>query len=227
MESEYVEIQAPGSDGVCSDPDCPCDEVQIPRGTGFLYLSHQFVESWRQHRTLEEASDSYERQLRNLLGQDVNIIVERTTPILVCELGARLRRLDTQIASEDARLWWEMNRVPLRPTPQAHPIPKWILIKSSDDRQPVYLPLKGEGGDPTPGIIFAHNGEIAWEFIRKTPTLFDAYPHPLKSALFADLCRQASGFGDKIFHIVLGYGKSDTLYHTIYNIEPFLEHHNL
>jgi hypothetical protein len=38
-------------------------------------------------------------------------------PILVCERGAKLRRLDLGVAAADAKRWWQTGKVPLRPTP--------------------------------------------------------------------------------------------------------------
>lgn len=41
----------------------------------------------------------------------------RLGPILVCEQGAKLRKLDLRVAHEDAKHWWATGEVPLRPTP--------------------------------------------------------------------------------------------------------------
>ena len=40
-------------------------------------------------------------------------------PVLVCEEGAKLRKLDMRVANIDAVRWWETGKVPLRPTPTA------------------------------------------------------------------------------------------------------------
>jgi hypothetical protein len=41
------------------------------------------------------------------------------TAVLVCEQGAKQRKLDLKVAAADARLWWEKRQVPLRATPRA------------------------------------------------------------------------------------------------------------
>jgi len=51
----------------------------------------------------------------------------RTGPILMCEQGARLRRLNLDIASADAAHWWDTGKVPLRPTPFAGQQPRQAM----------------------------------------------------------------------------------------------------
>jgi len=34
----YFEVELPPGDAVCSDNACPCPEVPIPRGTGYIYI---------------------------------------------------------------------------------------------------------------------------------------------------------------------------------------------
>jgi hypothetical protein len=103
---DYFEVPVdvpPGSDGVCSDNDCPCGfpGARIPRGAGYLYVSQTVVGFRRDARTFL------------VLGQDV------ATPTLVCEQGARKRGLDLEVAAADARYWWKTGLVPLRATPLA------------------------------------------------------------------------------------------------------------
>jgi hypothetical protein len=47
-------------------------------------------------------------------------VVFRLGPILVCERGAQLRKLDLAIAAADAAHWWATGQVPLRATPISH-----------------------------------------------------------------------------------------------------------
>jgi len=42
-----------------------------------------------------------------------------SSPILMCEQGAKLRGLDLEVAAADAKYWWETGLVPLRVTPIA------------------------------------------------------------------------------------------------------------
>jgi hypothetical protein len=46
-------------------------------------------------------------------------VVSSPMPVLVCQQGAELRRIDMEVAAEDAKRWWETGKVPLRPTPKA------------------------------------------------------------------------------------------------------------
>jgi hypothetical protein len=40
-------------------------------------------------------------------------------PILMCELGAKKRGINLEVAAADAKYWWETGLAPLRPTPLA------------------------------------------------------------------------------------------------------------
>lgn len=71
----------------CSDNNCPCPQVMIPRGKGYIY-----VEQW--------PDGSFHSQL-------------------TCEEGARLRNLDLEVASKDAKRWWSTGMVPKRVTPKS------------------------------------------------------------------------------------------------------------
>jgi len=98
----------------CSDTNCPCPEVEIPRGTGYLWVSPEVVEFRRSCPTLAQLNRKFQSDTTHVvLGPGV------ATPILMCEQGARLRGVDMEAAAADARLWWDTGRVPLRPTPKA------------------------------------------------------------------------------------------------------------
>ena len=115
---EYFESPVRDTDGYCSDPQCPCAEVKIPRGTGYLYVAPKLVEYRRNFRTLHDLEQEIER-----MEQTTNYMVmldpHLVSPILVCERGARRRALNLEIAAADARRWWESGLVPLRPSPAA------------------------------------------------------------------------------------------------------------
>ncbi|TMQ04422.1 MAG: hypothetical protein E6J90_49405 [Deltaproteobacteria bacterium] len=115
---EYFEDEKPTSGCVCSDPECPCNETSIPVGTGYLYIPKSCCEFRRDCRTRRELHDKAERIARRsnqymIFGHGV------ASPILVCEEGAKKRRLDLDVAAKDAKHWWTTGHVPLRPTPRA------------------------------------------------------------------------------------------------------------
>lgn len=106
----------PPDHGLCSDNECPCPQVRIPRGTGYLYIEPALVAFRRKYPRLADAQAAMEERVRRRFGCEVGGIV-RVVPVLVCEQGARLRNLDLKTAHADARRWWETGQAPLRPTP--------------------------------------------------------------------------------------------------------------
>ena len=119
---EYFECDVTSGDGLCSDNACPCPEVAIPRGTGFLYIEQGLVDFRRQYPTLasaRRAMQEKQQQMRGAFASRGSTFggFYRLGPILVCEQGAKLRKLDLQVAGEDARHWWKTGKVPLRATP--------------------------------------------------------------------------------------------------------------
>lgn len=120
---EYMEVPEvnPGSDGLCSDNDCPCGfpGAKIPRGSGYMYVSKEVVDFRRDALTVREA----ERKIANLkqrMGGDVVLFAPNSfAPILMCEQGAKKRGLDLKVAAADAAHWWKTGLVPLRATPLA------------------------------------------------------------------------------------------------------------
>ena len=107
-------------DGFCSDESCPCSEVRIPRGEGYIYISKELVEFRRIHRTPENARAEIQRTIERIhveTGMEGFNMLYRIGPILMCEHGAILRNLDLTVAAADAKHWWATGEVPLRATP--------------------------------------------------------------------------------------------------------------
>jgi hypothetical protein len=136
---EYFESDVPLGDGVCSDNSCPCPEVAIPRGAGYLYIDQSLVDFRRQYPTIDSARMAMNQghaELRANLGASISGFY-RLGPILVCEQGAKLRLLDLDIAAADAKYWWKTGLVPLRVTP-------------------IFDALKGPGNHQRPSAKRAH-----------------------------------------------------------------------
>lgn len=116
----YFEVERPTLDGRCSDIECPCPPpgTTIPHGSGYLYISQEVVDFRRDAHSIQDT----ERKLTRL-GQQLGGFVMPgpgvVAPILMCERGARRRKLDLEIAAADARHWWETGLVPFRATPLA------------------------------------------------------------------------------------------------------------
>jgi len=116
---DYFECDVPPSNGICSDNSCPCPEVEIPKGKGYLYIEQSLVDFRRQYPSLQAARNAMQQkrqQMRASFGGMVSGFY-RLGPILVCEQGAKLRNLDLEIAGADAKHWWATGQVPLRATP--------------------------------------------------------------------------------------------------------------
>jgi len=132
----FFEGLPPTGDGLCSDRDCPCPEVKIPRGTGYAYISEDLVKSRYNARSLYKLDENTRELLTELTerwepgGQVGRAILTSslTSPLIMCELGAALRGIDLAVAAADAKLWWETNLAPLRPTPKSPKIEPLIKI---------------------------------------------------------------------------------------------------
>lgn len=98
---QYPMDLIPKQAGYCSDPQCPCPETEIPRGSGWLFISNDAV-------TFLKAAKK-DPSLLNSPGNPV--------PILICKKAATLRSLDLVVSAADAKRWWETGKVPLRATP--------------------------------------------------------------------------------------------------------------
>jgi hypothetical protein len=119
---QYFELGHPIGDAFCSDRGCPCPEVRIPRGSGYMYISQEVVDFRHDARSEEDAARKIariEQQLEQQTGAIAMLSPGVAVPVLVCEQGARLRGLDLEVAAADARNWWETGLVPLRATPLA------------------------------------------------------------------------------------------------------------
>jgi tetratricopeptide (TPR) repeat protein len=123
---EYFESDVPGGNGLCSDNACPCPEVEIPRGTGYLYIEQSLVDFRRQYPKLDSARRAMQQMQEQMRSGGTGGIFSGITggfyrlgPILVCEQGAKLRNLDLEVAAADAKHWWKTGLVPLRATPLA------------------------------------------------------------------------------------------------------------
>ncbi len=117
-EMEYFECDVPSGDGLCSDNNCPCPEVIIPRGTGYLYIEHSLVDFRRKYPTLKYAREAMQLKQKKMRASVLSFTgFYRLGPILVCEKGAKLRNLDLEVAAADAKFWWKTGFVPLCETP--------------------------------------------------------------------------------------------------------------
>lgn len=157
----YFETPRPSGDGLCSDNKCPCLDTKIPRGTGYLYISPELVELRADARSQKEMIAKLERsrqQIQSQVKSHVFMTTASANPILMCEQGARLRKIDLDVAAKDATYWWETGFVPLRATPPMSmllpvarpPIkesPAEVMTStsnnSSEDRTEKLLMLKG------------------------------------------------------------------------------------
>jgi hypothetical protein len=103
--------------GLCSDRECPCDETPIAAGEGYLYITRECCNFRWDCRTVDEVDTKLE-----LLGDQTNSVIipgpGLANPTLVCEVGARRRQLNLDVAGRDAKHWWATGQVPFRPTPR-------------------------------------------------------------------------------------------------------------
>lgn len=119
---DYFECDVPSGNGRCSDNSCPCPDIEIPRGTGYHYVTQSLVDFRRQYPDSQAARNAIQQkhqQMRADLGGIMLMGSYRLVPILVCEQGAKLRNLDLEVAGADAKHWWATGQVPLRATPLA------------------------------------------------------------------------------------------------------------
>ena len=52
---DFFESDVPQGNGRCSDNACPCPEVEIKRGAGYLYVDQELVDFRKQHPSLDSA----------------------------------------------------------------------------------------------------------------------------------------------------------------------------
>ncbi|MFQ5349157.1 MAG: hypothetical protein ACE5EG_01800 [Thermoanaerobaculia bacterium] len=101
-----MQTERPLGEVHCALEDCICGNAQIPNYTGYLYVSREFIDSYRE-RVARDAAGAAEGSTGHV------------PPDLLCEQGAKLRQLDLEAAAADARYWWMTGLVPLRETPLA------------------------------------------------------------------------------------------------------------
>lgn len=128
----YFEVKVPEGEGRCSDNTCPCGEpgALIPRGTGHLYISQEAVRFRRDCRTQQQFRDKMKR-IQSRGEFHVFASPELIAPILVCDQSTKLQGLSREVATSDAKYWWETGLVPLRPTPSYQ---QDVTIKASQER---------------------------------------------------------------------------------------------
>lgn len=73
---------------ICSDNLCPCPQVHIQKGQGYIFIEN--------------------------IGDETNIKLRAN---ITCEQGAILRGLDLRAAREDVLFWWNTGLIPNRVTP--------------------------------------------------------------------------------------------------------------
>ena len=122
---EYFEVPVTSGDRfLCSDNECPCPgtEALVPGKTGFLFISSAVVEMRKDARSQTEIEAKMERIRKNLHGANSKSVIlwggGTTRPIFVCRQGAERLGLDFSTAAQDAKMWVETGRCPLRPTPK-------------------------------------------------------------------------------------------------------------
>ena len=115
----YFECTRPSGDGTCSDDSCPrgYPGANIPRGTGYFYISKALVNMRRDALSLD-ALQKKVLKMQQIMGANMMTAISGVfMPILVCEQGAKKRGINLAIAADDAKYWWETGLAPLRPTP--------------------------------------------------------------------------------------------------------------
>jgi hypothetical protein len=100
--------------------------VVIRHGQGYLYVDAETVSFRRKYPRLEDArraaKQEFELRARELNAVGIGVVgfYRRLGGVLVCEQGARLRKLDLSVAAADAAHWWRTGQIMLRPTPMHH-----------------------------------------------------------------------------------------------------------
>lgn len=120
VDVTYMEVPGNDKDGLCSDDSCPCGSpgARIPRGEGFIYVSKDVAEFRKDCPTVAQTELKIQR-MQQQLGGMIFAGSGVFRPILMCELGAKKRGIDMEIAAADARHWWNTGQVPIRRTPLA------------------------------------------------------------------------------------------------------------
>jgi hypothetical protein len=104
-----------GHGGYCSDDLCDCDNTFMPKGSGYLYISQDLVTFRNDARSIAACQEKLNYQFH---GKPAFLAPGVASPIFCCEKAVRKRGLDIEVASGDAKYWWNTGLVPLRPTPK-------------------------------------------------------------------------------------------------------------
>lgn len=117
----YFECTRPPGDGTCSDDSCPCGYpgANIPRGSGYVYISKELVEMRRDALSIAAISAKVLKMQQRMGATILTATSGVFMPIVMCEQGAKKRGIDLAVAAADAKHWWETGLAPLRPTPMA------------------------------------------------------------------------------------------------------------
>lgn len=118
-EMVYFECTRPSGNGTCSDDSCPCGYpgANIPRGSGYFYISKELVEMRRDALSMAAIQEKVQKMQQQMGATVMTATSGAFMPILICEQGAKKRGLDLEVAAADAKHWWETGLAPLRPTP--------------------------------------------------------------------------------------------------------------
>lgn len=100
----------------CADDDCACGRGKISWGSGFLYVSPEIAVFRRIFRSQRSAEQEMHRRVLEKYGRPVSYHC-KIGPQLFCKRAARKLNLDLDLASMDAKHWWETGKAPLRATP--------------------------------------------------------------------------------------------------------------
>jgi hypothetical protein len=119
LDVEYFECTRPPGDGTCSDDTCPCGYpgANIPRGSGYFYISKELVEMRCNALTIPEIENKVRGMQQRFGVASLTASQGVFMPILMCEMGAKKRGINLDVAAADARYYWETGLAPLRPTP--------------------------------------------------------------------------------------------------------------
>ena len=86
----------------------------MPRGTGYLYISEDLVNFRSDARSIASCQEKLNYQFH---GRHAILRPGFASPIFCCEKAVRKRGLNIEVASSDAKYWWDTGLVPLRAIP--------------------------------------------------------------------------------------------------------------
>ena len=179
---EYFDSAAPKRGGSCSDPECPCDETAIPVGQGYLWISLELCDFRWDCRTPAELAQKIER-----LEKETNSIIMlgpgTAAPILMCEVGARNRKLELEISQEDAKRWWATGQVPFRPTPRAGAPQTAFRKQASQAQGGCFIATAAYGSALEPEVLvlraFREHSVRPWPLGRRLIQIYERLSPPI------------------------------------------------